>query len=149
MDTLIQWITDTELGQLAARVGLMVLGVLILGTLMTVAAVARRGALPWHVALCIVVGVASGMGAAHAGYFAHLAAGAFWAVLACLANLGVLISDAGSPRQLSERFSASPVPTGWLDQIVAHGRGLHEMAGDWPELERDLPPERRPTERQR
>ena len=64
----------------------------VLASLMTVAAVSKRGALPWHVALCIVVGVASGMGAAHAGYFAHLGAGAFWTVLACLANRAAAIT---------------------------------------------------------
>lgn len=147
MDALMLWITETELGLLCARIGLMVLGALILGTLMTVAAVSKRGALPWHVALCIVVGVASGMGAAHAGYFAHLGAGAFWTVLACLANLGVLISAVGTPRDVSEQFSTAPPRAGWLNDIVAHARGLNEMAGDWPELEQ---PERRqrPTERQ-
>lgn len=132
MDALVNWITHNPTGFEFARISLMVLGVLIWGTLFTIAATSKRGRVPWHLAIFIVVGSMAGIAAAHAGFYGQLASGAVAAVLACLSNLGVLVSVVGSPAKVTEKIEKMKEP--WLSGIVAYGTDLNDMVKDWPEI---------------
>jgi hypothetical protein len=146
MDALLNWILFTQEGDFTARTVMVIVGAGVWINLMLLATYVPPNGVPVWVALLIILGVGLGAGAIHSAAWGLLIHGAVYICGASGVVMVLLIGVVGTPKRISERYTA-PIDRGrwWILNVLRPVANIKERVSNWG----DLPSAGKPRKRGR